>query len=498
MDKSLRLKSSLKPAQQIGLLLACGAVLAIIACASDVLYIGHQRSAFSLYTAEYFLATHKPFYIYSWYDRMPGTVLVNAAAIGIWNSLAAIAAAELLFCTAAGFFLYGTMLNLGTARSSAAVTSGWFALAASATCAIGGANEPAVWALPFSASFVFFLTRYGSFEKSRAFFSGAAAGFATLFLGREAVLILIGLLALRKKRNYFLVGVVLFPALFAIYLLTSAESGHRIDALIRMLSSTLWTYQPLSFNGDKLSALKMAGLLAPLVVLLLPGRSPGPGGIRLKRILLFWTSVEFIFLFFNGPVFPTELLTALVPIIVVLAQKIEIQTDAAGPARHSRVYFALVLICFLSIAAQAATPLFPKSALVYDEKLKGPQIVSKVVSKYSKRYVQVWGDTPLVYVLSKRISPSYYHTFQPLFNKKTDERAVPRFIEDFRRRPPEILVLQTSLLPEGMKDAALDVPALEMGDRQKILFAFLHNEVRKNYKMLTVEHGIIVLMRINP
>ncbi len=262
-----------------------------------------------------------------------------------------------------------------------------------------------------------------------------------------------------------------------------------------MLSSTLWIYQPLRFNGDKLAALKLAGLLFPILTLLLPGRRPGPGGIRLKRILLFWTSVEFVFLFFNGPVFPTELLTALVPITVVLAQKIEIETGDAKPARHSRIYFALVLICFLSIAAQASAPLFAKSVNIHYEKLKDSQIISTVVSKYSKKHIQVWGDTPLIYVLSKRISPTYYPTLQPLFNSKTDERAIPRFIEDFRRRRPELLVLQTSLLPEGMKDAALDVPELEIGERQKILFAFLHNEVRKQYKLLTVEHGIVILMR---
>ncbi|MFA6449716.1 MAG: hypothetical protein WCX65_09625 [bacterium] len=497
MGKRIVMKSSFSPAQRIGMSLICGAALSVFVRTESLLTTGQQRSALTIYSAQRLLDGGR-IYLDTFYDRLPGAVYFNAIALSIWNSLASVMIFELSCIALASLILYYALRRLTIPAPSAGVTSGWFGMAALALSSLGGANEPAEWALPFIAAFVFFSAAPDAKRPRPAhiFLSGLAAGAAVCFLGREAFLFVIGMLVIRQRRAVFALGFILAPAALAANLYFSG-------ALPSFMESTLsfgFAFQEKDGYPHYFIYI-MFVTLVPLILLLAPRQrskdNKNSGRKSLKTALLVWAAFEVAALFNNGFISATSILTTLVPLTILWSLKTDNVFTDPKPVFKIRTVYILMQASLCGIIFLALTP-ETNFELNGGQKLRDAAVIAKIVEKNSAPgdRIMVWSDSSLIYVLAGRKAAVYYPAIDPLFSRNLGRRAAPRYISDLRGNPPALIVVQASLLPEGLNELYSDRGLYDIGPSQSPLFDYVHMKLKNSYKLLTVENGIVLLRRL--
>jgi hypothetical protein len=503
MQKMLNRKPSLNPAQRIWLPIVSGGILAGIQWFSNLVAAGQPQSALSLYAAM-MLLRGKPPYISIWYDRLPGTFLLDAAILGVWRSLLSVAVFQVLIVAAAAIILCRAMIASGAGRGAAGVWSGWFCVAVIAAAGLGGPNEPALMMLPFASGFIYFLILANETGEAKySFISGLLAGAVSIFLAREWILLFVGCVGVKRNRAWFLTGFMCLPLISVVGLVATGGLGafYRSTMLYEMSVLAGGGWRPY-FEGDKTSILLLIGILAPLAVFFLH-RSKFQDEIislPLNQILKIWMAAELAALFLSGPVAPSMISSLLVPTTLFLSSRICLDGARAEVNRQSEVLFALVFVCFASLALWTQTyfPVGDASKPTYKYDSQVPLILGEIVSRNTRPSdrVLVWGDSAIAYVLSGRESSSYYPVTRPLFTRSCSERTIRGFIDDLRANPPELIVLENSLLPEAAVEKLPRLSYMEIGPVQQPVFEYLQNIVRKNYRILIVRGGVAVCKRL--
>lgn len=502
MDETRKNKSSLRPSQQIWLLILAGGGLAVFQRAESLIAIGHPRSALSLYAAWRLLKGEVP-YKSVWYDRFPGAILFDSAALAIHNSLVSILILELLAVVAAAILLHRALVGFRVPSVEAGVAAGWFGAAALAATALGGANEPAVLALPFIAGFLYYLrSAAGHGREFTTYLAGLLGGAAACFLGREWLLLFVGLLAIRRHASTFFLGFITLPAIFTVGMIATDA----IEPFGRSVFGYGWAafaaggWRP-SFEGGAVALALLAGTLTPLALILFPARERPADeksyAATLRKAAGVWALLEAAALFFSGPAAPSSVLPLMVPLTFLLGDRTQLESAGGKPGLHARAAFVLVFVSFACIAVKAHGPFSAEAKREERSELWHPRLVAEMVSRNSipSDHVFVWGDSSLTYVLSRRASPSACATTRPLFTRGYTKRAVPELIDDLLDNPPELIVLETSLLPEGFREKMPPLPWLEIGPPQRPLFRYLQKLVREEYRILTVNYGVVVCIR---
>jgi len=494
-------KDSLSPTQQIWLVIASGALLAGVNSYDNIPSLGNTDSSLSLYAASGLLRGAIP-YKDIWYDRMPGSILTDAAALGAWNSFIAVMLLEICWITLAAFLLKKACSFAGANNKTASVTAGWFWMLTMSVSCLGGPNSAQVWALPFIIAFAMLVFRPGSGDSpGGVFIAGVCAGAAACFIAREAVLLFVGLFALRKNTAFFVIGFLSITAtLFAALAAFGSLSAFGDATLLSNWSAIIGGGWLPYFTGDFRTFLKLAGLLAPLLILVIPAVSPGqekPVALAVPAALKIWLGLEILALAVNGPIGPSTIISAAIPVFLIWALSASLYMTPKHHNPLSRSAVILFFIVFLSIASDINSLIGTSAGNETVRTTRQSQFIAQIVDRHCgpSEKIQVWGGSALTYVLSSRAAVSRFPTAKALMIRGYSDKNAGDFINEIDRNPPAILVLEASLLPEGTLEKLPRMPYFDTGPEQDRLFAFLQDMVRLKYRIIATHLGVIICRR---
>ncbi len=500
-------RPALTSTQRISLILGACMTLGIFMRWTDLLITVHPQSSISLYAAERFLAGDIP-YVDVWYNMMPGTLLCNAAALAAAYSIKSVLVFEILSMAAGGTILYFAMLEAGATWGISRIAGLWLAAAGVALSYISGANGAAEWALPAISIFVFLIVRaQRTIDITTAFLAGLAGGSAILFSPREAALILPGLIILRKYRGAFATGFFIVPIMF---LLTLAVSG-----LTNAFNE--------SFTQYNIAVLRDSGFFAiasvkdlPVILAALAFFAPvagyflfraAPGGAdnnipdslrRLRKGAAVWAVVEIVITIISGFGGATDLLFIMVPLIVVWSANARVSVVHRAEDLGEAVLTILFFLSFLVFSAYCARQPMPRARAVTDElNPQRAELLTKLVRirvKDDRRFL-VWSKSAATYFLSRRESATRYPSLIPLFTPGYSTGAIENFMADLNETKPDVLVLETSLIPEVVGEYIEGIHAAAVTAEQKPLFDFMTQLVRDGFRVSAVRGGVILCIR---
>ncbi len=485
--KSIGGKSSLNPQQQTAILLVAGMLVALLLRAENILSTGHPSSSLSLYSAQQFLRGAA-----SWNNSLSAIFVLDAIALKICNSLWSVFTLEIFAIAAGVFLMFRFFIERNFKRKTAAIVSAWIGFCALALTALGGANEPPVWAFPFTAAFLFFGERAKNKGTAFSIISAVAAGAAACCLPRELMLLPIGLVLFNRYRIAFATSFLLIFALFI--LLFFHNFGSLSEFTHNYLANHLSDDILLSIFTDKLSALKILLLLSPLAALFFKKSSDKN---KSESIFFFWLAIETAFLAISGKTTAAFFLPALIPASVIISGKIQGHLEKSAHDKQTRIIFILFFMSFAGIAVHAVAP--HHSHDNHGRDFSDEAVIANVITKNTtpSDRIQVWGRSALIYVLADRSASSTTPVIDPLFSSTTFHGKPVRevFIRDLKRNPPKFLIIEESLLQNGLEE-------IYAGDKNVSrlnpeVLDFVQKIVGDDYKIIAIEHGIVAMRCVN-
>lgn len=499
--------------QRIALILGASIVLGVFMRWTDILVTAHPQSATTLYAAQRLLAGELP-YADVWYNMMPGALLCNVLALAAGGSLHSVLIFELFFVASGCGLIYAALREAGAGSEQALTAGAWVAAGTVALSYAGGANGAAEWALPAVGAFLYFCARSENRqERISAALAGAAAGAAVLFSPREAILVAAGLVLLSNRRALFAAGFAAVIAVFAGFLAAAGIAG---SFFVSFVQYTIESFRATGFPAIAARS-GMTGLyigiayFAPLGVYLLRGVSGSSGEReetrgalrRLAAAAMIWCCAEAAITVFAGAASPSSLIFALVPAAVLW-------TAAGGGATvqgmktqgiRGTVLTVLFFAGFLAFSAFCAGAPAPHARSVTDDyNPHRARLLTKLVDIRvdSDERLLVWSKTPLTYFLSERAAATAYPSIVPLFTPGYSQRAVEQFIADIEETKPDVLVLETSLLPEVVGEHLASVPHASVSPHAAPLFDYMTGLVRDGFRVSAVRGGVIFCIRKPP
>ncbi len=501
------MKPTLSAGARTLIVVLCGALVAAGLRLESPGDIAHAESSLSLYAAGRLLQGGLP-YADVWYDRLPGTIIVNALAQLVGPTFIASTAMELLWLAGAGAAVFFILRGMGAASAGAGTAALWFFMASAALTCFGAPNSPHSWAALFSA--LFFLSvarRYARDGAGAAFASGLAAGAAACFIGREAVLVVVGLIAVRGRAGAFIAGFAVPPAALAIALVASGVAAPFAQALGSNLHVIAAAGALPRLDFCFLCAVKIAALASPLAMLFLSGAARAgnkPGPAPLRQSLAAWLFFEMVAIPVSGFLTPSSFISLLLPATVMLgAGSLFDESRMSSPPIRRRAALALFMISFMAVAFHAVVPAHSHDNSEWARPGGDPmewfhkKFVAELVARNAApdERVLVWSDSALVYALSGRAAPTRHATIKPLFIKGYADERIREFIYEVAENPPKLIVVEAPLLSEGMEAAFKGKPQYEVAAAQKPLFAFIQKLVRDDYDLITAHDGILICAR---
>ncbi len=503
------MKPTLSAGARTLIVVLCGALVAAGLRLESPGDIAHAESSLSLYAAGRLLQGGLP-YADVWYDRLPGTIIVNALAHLVGPTFIASTMMELLWLAGAGAAVFFILRGIGAARAGAGAAALWFFMASAALTSFGAPNSPHSWAALFSALFFLSVVRRAARDGAgAAFASGLAAGAAACFIGREAVLAVVGLIAVRGRAGAFIAGFIVPPAALAIALFASGVAAPFAQALGSNLHVIAAAGALPRLDFCFLCAVKIAALASPLILLFFSGAkrvADESGSAPLRQSLAAWLFFEIAAIPLSGFLTPSSFISLLLPATVMLGAGILYdESRISAPALRRRASLALFLISFSAVAFHAVpqTPVHSHGNSGWMRPGGDPmewfhkKFVSELVARNATpdERVLVWSDSALVYALSGRAAPTRHATIKPLFIKGYADERIREFIYEVAENPPKLIVVEAPLLSEGMEAALKGKPQYEVAAAQKPLFAFIQKLVRDDYDLITAHDGILICAR---
>lgn len=500
------MKPTLSAGARTLIVVLCGALVAAGLRLESPGDIAHAESSLSLYAAGRLLQGDLP-YADVWYDRLPGTIVVNALAQLAGPTFISSTAMELLWLAGAGVAIFFILRGIGAVSAGAGAAALWFFMASAALTSFGAPNSPHSWAALFSALFFLSVVRRSARDGAgAAFASGLAAGAAACFIGREAALVVVGLIALRGRAGVFIAGFAIVPAAFAAVLIAfglTAPFAQAIGSNLHVITAA-GALPRLDFCSS--CAAKIAALASPLALLFLSGASRAEnksGASSLRQALAAWLFFEIAAIPLSGFLTPSSFISLLLPATVMLgAGPLYDESRMSAPSTHRRVSLALFIISFSAVAFHAVpqTPAHSHGTSRWSRPGGDPmewfhkKFVAELVARNAApdERVLVWSDSALVYTLSGRAAPTRHATIKPLFIKGYADERIREFIYEVAENPPKLIVVESPLLSEGMAAALKGKPYFNAGAAQKPLFAFIQKLVRDDYELMTAHDGILI------
>lgn len=439
-----------------------------------------------------------------WYGGLPGAALCNALSAMIWQGRAGTLAMGLAFVVAGAGLVYGATKRGGGSREDSWLGAGLVVFSGLAAMAIGGDNSAYQWGLPAQAMFVYFAAGAATGEpgsRNMAIAAGLCGGAAALFFPRELALAFIGIWMFKGNRLFFASSFAL-PLLVFLWWLESA------GAVGSFGSQTIDYYRALAGisgaaeGGGRIELIKAAGAMIPLAAgFVLPDRRQAADqskkALRLIKMVGAWAAYEAMAIAALRNETATEFLAAAVPAAVYLCLRAKPSGMKVGDKRAIAMT-TMTLVGFIAVALHAseitqavpATPAYHEHA--HDTKL-APELARTVLGE--KGRALVWGKSSETYLEMGRGGGMKYSTITPLFTRGYGEKLIPEHMKDLRTHPPDLLILEMSLLPDGVEESIAGDRALWLGPAQKKLLALMKKMTRDEYKILAVNEGKVFCAR---
>jgi len=479
-------------------LVAGGFVVAVILRLSDMVSVGAQGSALSLYAASRLLSGRLP-YSAVWYGGFPGTIVFDAVALAVSRNIYSVVVLEALFAAAGALLIYVSVKRMNPHGVTAGIYAGWLAAAAVGAGAFGGANSPSAWVFLPAAGFVYAIVTGERGKDSRSFWAGICAGMAFCVHPREIALIPAGLLMLRGRgRILFIVGFAAAPLITAAILISTGAMNSFIESAF-----IFWPnihLEPMAQWHVIFPA--AAGLVLPyLVSIFARGKEQGGDDDARGMTVAFtvWAVLELAAVFTSVRINAVDIVPLCIPLCLLSAMRTTYD-DPAKAQSGMNLIFTAFMVGFVALAAVASLASLSGSMSYKTAgiELRDEQFIADMARRDAApgRPVQVWGDSALTNFLADRPASSKYVTVVPLFARGASGASVEKFINDLRANPPDVLIMRLSPIPDIFAEQIGANKYLFMSSEQNRLFLFLHYLLRKQYKAVAVRHGVVYCRRM--
>lgn len=433
-----------------------------------------------------------------WYNGMPGIALCNIPVV--WWGRAGVLAMGALFSLTGAVATGGAIKKLTKNRSDAFAGGALILFATMGLMSFGGENNAYEWCLPAQAMCLYLITegqKRGKRGGAAALFAGIFGGVAMLFAPREAALLALGLVCFHRHRFQYLAGFLFPPALFRGVLVWKGSLESFDFQVIEYYHTVASMREGLAAGPNSLmNIVIVAGIMIPFIagIIMFRKEENGKKDRGMKMFLMMWTAYE------TAVFFASYARTAqgLIPVMVPGAAMWGYFLKPSGLKITSWRGKTLVLVSvvgFMALSAHAAEIIGggDNATTRGHEHLhwkKGlPELTERIAGKGGS--ILVWGQSAETYLIAGKHATGKYATITPLFTKEYGERIIPEYIADLKANPPELILLEMSLLSEGAREKFHGENELWVGPAQIRLLRTMQKLIKEEYGILAVHEGIV-------
>lgn len=480
--------------------------LAIIFFAGAVLGIFHRwlmlyepvnaGAAMSMYAGAMVLKGMYP-YRDVWYNGMPGTVMCNIPVV-IWGR-AGIFFMGVIFTFVAAVVTGGTIRKLTGSAKDALAGGALVLFVVMGLMALGGENSGFEWGIPAQALCLYLIVdgqKRGRRGGAAALLAGVFGGAAVLCVPREAAVLFLGLAAFHRHRLQYAAGFFFLPALFRGVLVWKGALESFDFQVIEYYHTVASMQKGLTIGSESMiNILVTVGIMVPIVAGILMFRKwdSGKKDRGVKMFLTLWALYEVMVFFVSYTQTAQGLIPLIVPTAVLWGCYLKPSTIKITSWR-GRALVVFSLVGFMAMAVHAA-----ELAGSSGERFKAhehihwkkglPELTERIAGKGGR--ILVWGQSAETYLIAGKYASGKYATITPLFTKKYGEKIIPDYVADLKANPPELVLLEMSLLSDGVREKLHGEGELWVGPAQERLLQAMQKIIKEEYGILTVHEGIV-------
>lgn len=436
-----------------------------------------------------------------WYNGMPGVALCNIP-VAAWGR-AGVFAMGALFTALAAVAVGGTIKRLTKNASDAVTGAALVMFATMGLMSFGGENSPYEWCLPAQGMCLYLIAegqKSGRRGGAAALFAGISGGAATLFAPREAALLLLGLVSFNRHRFQYVAGFIFPPAIFRGLLVWKGALESFDFQVIEYYHTVASMKQGMSAGPNSMiNILIVAAIMVPFIagIMMFRKEENEKKDRGMKMFLILWTAYETAVFFASYGRTAQGLIPMMVPGAAMWGCFLK-PSQIKITSWRGKALVAVSVVGFMALSVHAAEIIGvgePHSHEHQHWKKGLPELTERIAGKGGG--ILVWGQSAETYLIAGKHASGKYATITPLFTKEYGERIIPEYIADLKSNPPELILLEMSLLSEGAMEKFHGENELWVGPAQIRLLQTMQKLIKEEYGILAVHEGIVFCGRKN-